>query len=81
MNTVITYDKLRQFTYSNDLICVKPIKGIVLSFMGLGKAGMFHEDDHLARFYAEKGIIYLIPYNNPWAWMNRQAVRGIPMKS
>jgi dipeptidyl aminopeptidase/acylaminoacyl peptidase len=24
--------------------------------------------------YAEGGIIYVIPYYNPWSWMNRQAV-------
>lgn len=26
-------------------------------------------------FYAEKGILYVEPYNNPWAWMNNQAVK------
>ena len=35
---------------------------------------MHDEDPAEGCFFAEKGMLYVIPYNNPWAWMNRQAV-------
>lgn len=74
MNKVMTYDTLRNFAYVNDLICEKPIRGIVISFFGLGNTTMFSEDPVDAEFFAEKGILYVFPYNNPWCWMNPQAV-------
>lgn len=74
LEKLITYETLRRFAYCNDAICKKPIRGIVLSFFGLGGMKMFSEDPEEAIFYAERGILYLIPYNNPWAWMNSQAV-------
>lgn len=74
MNKIITYDTLRRFAYSNDKICNTPIKGIAISFFGLGETKMFDEDTEEGAEFARKGIIYVIPYNNPWAWMNRQAV-------
>ena len=71
---IMTYDTIRSFAYVNDAICVKPIKGIVVSFFGLGGATMYDTDIVEGEFYGEKGILYVVPYNNPWAWMNRQAV-------
>ena len=75
MEHLITYENLRCFTYSNDKICKLPIKGIAVSFFGLGGAQMFDEDTEEGKCFAEKGIIYIMPYNNPWAWMNQQAVK------
>ncbi|MCI8554717.1 MAG: prolyl oligopeptidase family serine peptidase [Clostridiales bacterium] len=74
MKSVITYDNMSGFAYSNDKICKKPIKGIVLSFFGLGGCSMFSEESPEGIFYAEQGMLYVVPYNNPWNWMNRQAV-------
>lgn len=74
MEKLITYPTLRNFAYSNDKICQKPIRGIALSFFGLGGKEMFAEDTELGLFLAEKGIILIIPYTNPWSWMNKQAV-------
>lgn len=74
MEKLITYPTLRNFAYSNDKICKKPIRGIALSFFGLGGQTMFDEDPELGIFLAEKGIVLLIPYTNPWSWMNAQAV-------
>ena len=62
MEKFITYDNLRYFAYSNDHICQKPIRGIVMDFWGLGSTGMYHEDTETGKFYAEQGIIFLIPY-------------------
>ena len=44
MQKLITYENLRSFAYVNDRICEKPIKGIVLSFFGLGKTVTFDVD-------------------------------------
>lgn len=74
MEKIITYEKLHLFAYSNDKICAKPIRGIMIHFCGLGNANMYSSDMDAGEFYAEKGILYVIPYNNPWHWMNRQAV-------
>ena len=74
MERMINYDNLDSFCYVNNRICKKPLKGIVISFMGLGSMMMYPTDPTEGEFYAEKGILYVIPYHNPWAWMNHQAV-------
>ncbi len=74
MNPFITYEALRCFAYSNDKICKLPIKGIAISFFGLGDTSIYNEDSIEAKRLAEKGILYVVPYTNPWSWMNRQAV-------
>ena len=74
MEKIMNYENLKNFTYSNDTICQKPIKGIVISFFGLGEMVMYENDFAEGEYYAEKGILYVVPYNNPWAWMNKQAV-------
>ena len=71
---IITYETLRSFAYVNDHIVKHPIRGIALSFFGLNNKDMYSDDKADAVYYAEKGILYVVPYNNPWAWMNRQAV-------
>lgn len=73
MEKIITYENLRLFAYSNDKICTQPIRGITIHFAGLGNANMHPADMDAGEFYAERGILYVIPYNNPWHWMNRQA--------
>ncbi len=74
MNNIMTYETLRSFTYSNDLLIKGKIKGIVIEFFGLGGMRMYDTNPENAIEYAEEGILYLIPYNNPWNWMNKQAV-------
>ena len=77
MEKMITYDHLRYFAYSNDHICKRPIKGIVMDFWGMDSYGIIKEDSDTAKFYAEQGILFLIPYYNPWAFCNRQTVAYI----
>lgn len=74
MDKIITYDNLRRFAYSNDKICTKPIKGVIVGFFGLGDMTMYGEDPGNGVMYGQMGILYVVPYNNPWSWMNRQAV-------
>jgi len=75
MGINISYENLRNFAYSNDRLCAAPIKGIVLSFFGLGGQDMFGGDTEQGEELARRGIALLIPYTNPWCWMNRQAVQ------
>lgn len=74
MEKIITYETLRDFAYSNDRLIKGEIKGIALNFYGLGATHMYDADPAEALVFAEKGVIYLIPYYNPWSWMNKQAV-------
>ena len=74
MEKIITADNLRSFAYSNHHLCDKPIRGLVLVFSGLGNMVMPEEDPQEAIEFAQKGILYVIPYQNPWAWQNRQNV-------
>lgn len=74
MERIITKENLRSFAYCNNEICKRPVRGVVVYFYGLGGQFLFDEDTDEGRLYAEKGILYLVPYQNPWAWMNRQTV-------
>ncbi len=74
MEKIITYENIRRFAYVNDAVCRMPVKGIVLYFLGANNISMFDADTVEGEFYGEKNLLYVVPYNNPWAWMNRQAV-------
>lgn len=74
MEKMITIKNIRSFAYCNHQICEQPIRGIVLFFHGLGYSQMENGESEEGRSYAEKGILYLSPYQNPWAWMNKQTV-------
>ena len=65
MEKIITLENLRSFAYCNNEICKKPIKGIAVSFFGLGGAAMFSEETEEGIRLAENGILYVIPYQNP----------------
>ena len=73
MKSPITYDTLWQFAHSNDNYC-RSIRAIVLSFTGLGDSSTVLSAPFDSRNYADRDILFLQPYTNPWAWMNRQAV-------
>jgi len=74
MEKVITCENLRNFAYVNDSICKHPIKGIVVSFFGLNGKEMYGNDTDVGTYFADRGLLFVIPYTNPWAWMNRQAI-------
>lgn len=73
MEKLVNSENLRSFAYVNDQVCKRPIRGIVLFFEGLGGMPMYQKDTADGIRYGEKGLLYVYPYNNPWAWMNRQA--------
>ena len=74
MEKIITFEKIRQFAYVNDAVCRRPIRGVMVFFPGLNNRDMHAFDPEEGEFYGEQGILYVIPYNNPWSWMNKQAV-------
>lgn len=74
MEKIMTAENIRNFAYVNDAVCTKPIKGIAINFFGLGNGTMRNWDIDEGEMYGEHGILYVEPYNNPWAWMNKQAV-------
>lgn len=74
MEKIMTYETLKNFAYVNDKICKQPIRGIAIAFFGLGNQTRHAVDPVEGEFYAEQGILYVYPYNNPWHWMNRQGV-------
>jgi len=80
MEKLITFEKLANFAYTSLDIVARPIRGIVVDFFGLGynkmiKAPLEENKYYLrAERFAPQGILYVFPYNNPWSWMNRQAV-------
>ena len=74
MEKIINYENLRNFAYSNDRLVKGEIRGVVLNFSGLGNMTIYNTEPGDAFEYAERGIIYVIPYCNPWCWMNRHAV-------
>ena len=59
MEKIITYETLRNFAYSNDLLIKSDIKGIVIEFYGLGGMMMYNNDLPDGIEYAEKGIVIL----------------------
>ncbi|MBQ8356899.1 MAG: prolyl oligopeptidase family serine peptidase [Clostridia bacterium] len=74
MNKFITISNLKQFAYVNHAICRKPIRGIVISFFGLGNTKIMSAETSAGVSFGERGILYVHPYNDPWNWMNRQSV-------
>ena len=74
MEKIITYKNLQSFAYVNDRLIQGPIKGIVLNFFGLGGMPMYNDSDESGKYYAQKNILYVVAYNNPWSWMNPQAI-------
>lgn len=70
MEKIINKDNLRSFAYTNEDKIAGEIKGVVVEFFGLGFQNMF-EDLPQGNSYAEKGLLFVVPYTNPWGWMNR----------
>ncbi len=74
MEKIITYQNLSCFAYSNDKLIKGDIKGVCIEFFGLGCQAMYHEDTKTGIMMAENNILFVVPYSNPWGWMNRQEI-------
>lgn len=74
MEKIINYENLSYFAYSNDKEIKGEIKGVVLDFFGLGGMGMYPEGTSTGHAFAEHNVLFVIPYTNPWGWMNMDEV-------
>ena len=72
----ITRETVDSYAFTNASQLSGEIRGIVLCFHGLGGcASLITEPDVFARAYAQAGLLYIMPYDSPWSWMNDTAVR------
>lgn len=75
MKSVIDPGNLRFFAYLNDRALEGEPRGLVLDFMGLGGTSMYGEDTPRGVKFGKQGVLYCVPYLDPWNWMNPAAVR------
>jgi dipeptidyl aminopeptidase/acylaminoacyl peptidase len=47
-----------------------PVRGIVLRFSGLGATALKGEADPMEMEWGDAGGLVVLPYYDPWAWMN-----------
>jgi len=66
-------DKMRQVAWIGDEWVKGPIRGVVLSFHGLGAPGVKTQPSTEELGWAQAGGLVVFPYYGPWSWMNRQA--------
>ena len=74
-DAAINLADIDRFAFTNVSIVRQPVRGIVLSFHGLGWASEIAGQNDRTRRLAEEGVVYIFPYYGPWCWMNRSAVR------
>ena len=75
MKTVITAENLSFFAYLNHRVLRGKPRGLVLDFMGLGGMTMVDGDSPRGEKFGKAGVLYCVPYLDPWNWMNPMAVR------
>ena len=82
----VNYDNLWDFAFSNDKEIKGEVKGIVMELNHLyfqemligaqNTMAVYTRSERCAEYinrsykYAEEGIIFVLPYTNPWSWMN-----------
>lgn len=74
MKNVINFENIHNFAYVSDRVCNKPIKGIIIEFSGLGDTRTFNEERSDAIDHGKHGLLFVVPYLNPWSWMNKQSI-------
>ena len=68
-------EPLERFAYANFPAPGVPARGVVVDFMGLGNQWMSKpEDGPRGAAFAAAGAVYVVPYLDPWNWMNAGAV-------
>jgi hypothetical protein len=72
-NARMNKEWLNQVAWIGDQYVKGPIRGVVLSFHGLGSTGRKTEPTTAELGWAEAGGLVVFPYYGPWSWMNRQA--------
>ncbi len=75
MERIITTGNLRSFAYWNENALAGSPRALVVEFMGLNGLAMYDDDTPRGRILGREGILYCVPYLDPWNWMNPLAVR------
>jgi len=65
--------EIKQLAWVGDEWLSGPIRGVVMSFLGLGYAAMKEEPSTEELGWARAGGLVVVPYYGPWCWMNRNA--------
>ena len=63
-------DLVRKVTWLSDRFTEGPVRSIVLRFGGLGGGDMRSGADLMELEWCTKGGLVVVPFANPWAWMN-----------
>lgn len=77
MKLPIHVQNVQDFAYTNEELLKNPPKGIILQFFGLGDCRRITEHSEYSMACAEKDLLLVFPYSNPWSWMNDLAVRTV----
>jgi dipeptidyl aminopeptidase/acylaminoacyl peptidase len=70
---VMDRQTINQVAWVGDEYVQGPIRGVVLSFHGLGQTYRKSEPATIELEWARRGGLVVFPYYGPWSWMNRQA--------
>lgn len=70
-------DYFNKICLSNIDLIKGDIRGIALYFTGLGHTSQPMNDMVAAPVCAENGILYILPFYNPWCWMNEKTVKYV----
>ena len=63
----------KEIAWIGDEYVKGPVKGVILTFHGLGAPGVKTELSEEEQVWADNGYLVIFPYYGPWSWMNRQA--------
>jgi dipeptidyl aminopeptidase/acylaminoacyl peptidase len=74
---MISSGNLDKFAWLSDAYVKQPISGIVLRFPGLGSTGMKSNPDPQDLEWGQAGAVTVLPYYDPWGWMNPTVVQFI----
>lgn len=73
MKPVINKDNIKSFAYVNTNELTDQPLAIVVEFRGLGSTMMYDTTERGVKF-SDCNILYVIPYLNPWNWMNMESI-------
>jgi Dipeptidyl aminopeptidases/acylaminoacyl-peptidases len=73
VNELINSENIRNFAYVNDGLISGEIKGIIIDFFGLGVQNFYGSPPDESVRFAKQNLLHIVPYYNPWAWMNDDA--------
>ena len=65
--------ELKEVAWIGDASVQQPIRGVILSFHGLGSPDLRTEPNDEELNWAKNGFLVVFPYYGPWSWMNRQS--------